>query len=66
MPEALAPVIARLLLRYVGSFVAGVATANSLINDPDIVSMVSIAVGAVMSAIAEAWMIYSRRQRGEK
>jgi hypothetical protein len=58
---ALAPVIARIALRYLGGALLGWGFAAELAEDPDINAVVTMATGAVLSAGAEVWMVLARR-----
>jgi hypothetical protein len=59
---SLSPLLARLVLRYVGLITLG-ASGASLASDPDLVALVAALIGAAMSAAAEAWMIHERRAK---
>lgn len=55
---ALAPVIARIVLRYAGGALLGMAWLS---DDPDVAAIATAAVGAAMAFAAEAWMWAARR-----
>ena len=63
---ALSPLLARLLLRYVGNIMLGAAGATALINDPDLVNLTAMAIGAALNAVAETWMIAERKNEASK
>lgn len=54
----LAPVIARVLLRYAGGALLGMAWLS---EDPDVAAVVTAGVGALMAVAAEVWMMVARR-----
>lgn len=58
--SALAPVLARILLRYLGGALFGAAFVTAS-DDPDVQAVAAMALGAAMSAAAEGWMWAARR-----
>lgn len=45
---------ARILLRYVAGGL-GITGASNLVNDPDVVAMVAVALSALAGVVVEAW-----------
>lgn len=54
---------ARIILRYFGGALisAGVAVSPSTLTDPDVVQIVCIVGGALVTALSEGWYYYAKK-----
>jgi len=62
-PDILAP-LARVLLRYIGGALisAGVAISPGTLADPDIVQLLCLLIGGLVTVISEGWYIIARKK----
>ena len=60
IPEIAGP-LARVILRYLGGSIMAYAGVKFDVNDPDVMTVATFAVGAVVSTATETWWYFARR-----
>ena len=54
--------IARIAARYVIGTVAGAGVSDAILNDPDLLNMLTVALSAVAGAVVEAAYTYAKKR----
>lgn len=56
--------IIRIVIRYGAGFFVGLETASMLANDPDVISVATAGVTAVIGLVNELWYRHALRNNG--